>query len=60
MDEYLQEAAIKKKYGGIMPRKTPLISKVFTKCMHTPFKEVNLISLYGSVLLPVLNFISGS
>src|SRR5688572_2526137 len=25
---YLQEAAIKKKYGGILPRKTPLISKV--------------------------------
>nr|CAB3464438.1 unnamed protein product [Digitaria exilis] len=25
--KYLQEAVIKKKYGGIMPRKTPLISK---------------------------------
>jgi hypothetical protein len=24
----LQEAVIKKKYGGILPRKTPLISKV--------------------------------
>jgi len=25
---FLQEAVIKKKYGGILPRKTPLISKV--------------------------------
>jgi hypothetical protein len=27
---FLQEAVIKKKYGGILPRKTPLISKVNT------------------------------
>ena len=32
--EYLQEAVIKKKYGGVLPKKSPLISKVSRLLLH--------------------------
>ena len=45
---YLQEAVIKKKYGGILPRKTPLISKVhiiaLRQCFSCLFELCNIFS----------------
>jgi hypothetical protein len=39
---YMKEAAIKKKYGGVLPKKTPLISKV---------NNIVLQCLYFSLLI---------
>lgn len=47
---YMQEEVVKKKYGGILPKKPPLISKV------TPYYRVSTLDTYCALCWFVSKF----